>query len=50
VTVAIERAAIDAYGRQEPLMSGMAVTARVVTGEQSLLQWLFEPLLAIQRR
>lgn len=50
VTVAIERAAIDAYGRQEQLVSGMAVTARVVTGEQSLLQWLFEPLLAIQRR
>ena len=50
VTVAIDRPGINAFGREEPLIPGMTVTARIVTGKRSLLQWLFEPLLAIQRR
>ena len=50
VTVAIERPSIAAYGRTEPLVSGMTLGARIVTEKQSLLQWLFEPLFAVQRR
>ncbi|MBX9732307.1 MAG: HlyD family efflux transporter periplasmic adaptor subunit [Sphingomonas sp.] len=50
VTVALERTTVSAFGRREPLVSGMSLTARIVTEKQSLLQWLFEPLFAVQRR
>lgn len=50
VTVALSAASINAYGRSEPLVSGMSLTARIVTEEQSLLEWLFEPLFAVRRR
>lgn len=50
VTIAIDQASISAYGRTEPLVSGMTLTARIVTEKQSLLEWLFEPLFAVQRR
>ena len=50
VTVALDAASIAAYGRSEPLVSGMALTARIVTEKQSLLEWLFEPLFAVRRR
>jgi len=50
VTVAIERPSIAAHGRDEPLVSGMTLTARIVTEKQSLLEWLFEPLFAVRRR
>ncbi len=50
VTVAIDAASIAAYGRNEPLVSGMSLAARIVTEKQSLLQWLFEPLFAVRRR
>ena len=50
VTVALKQNAIRAYGRSEPLVSGMSLTARIVTEKQSLLQWLFEPLFAVRNR
>lgn len=50
VTVAIEQPRISAYGRTEPLVPGMTLSARIVTEQQSLLQWLFEPLFAVRRR
>lgn len=50
VTVALSAASINAYGRSEPLVSGMSLTARIVTEKQSLLEWLFEPLFAVRRR
>ncbi len=50
VTVALKQAEVSAYGRSEPLIPGMTLTARIVTDKQSLLQWLFEPLFAIRRR
>ncbi|MBA4162944.1 MAG: secretion protein HlyD [Novosphingobium sp.] len=50
VTVAIDLPRIAAYGRSEPLVSGMTLTARIVTEKQSLLEWLFEPLFAVRRR
>jgi membrane fusion protein len=48
--VALDRAAVSAFGRDEPLVSGMTLSARIVTEKQSLLEWLFEPLFAVQRR
>lgn len=50
VTVALRQSAIRAYGRSEPLVSGMSLTARIVTEKQSLLHWLFEPLFAVRNR
>ncbi|MBJ7438998.1 MAG: HlyD family efflux transporter periplasmic adaptor subunit [Sphingopyxis sp.] len=50
VTVAVDRIYVVAFGRKEPLVSGMSLSARIVTEKQSLLQWLFEPLFAVRRR
>jgi len=50
VTVALDASSIVAYGRSEPLVSGMTLSARIITEKQSLLEWLFEPLFAVQRR
>lgn len=50
VTVSLRHSSVHAYGRAEPLISGMSLTARIVTEKQSLLQWLFEPLFAVRNR
>ena len=50
VTVALDQFGVEAFGRREPLISGMTLTARIVTEQQSLLEWLFEPLYAVRRR
>lgn len=50
VTVTIDQPRITAYGGTEPLVSGMSLTARIVTERQSLIEWLFEPLFAVRRR
>jgi membrane fusion protein len=50
VVVALERASITAFGRDEALVPGMALTARITTEKQSLLEWLFEPLYAVRKR
>ena len=46
VTVDIPEPWVTAYGRRHPFLSGMALSARVVTVRQSLLEWLFEPLFS----
>lgn len=50
VRVKLNADAVTAFGRSEPLVSGMTLSARIVTEKQSLLEWLFEPLYAIRRR
>ena len=50
VTAALERDAVRAYGQEEVLIAGMTLTARITTEEQSLIEWLFEPLFAVGRR
>lgn len=50
VMVSLDRAKVAAFGRQEPLVSGMSLTARIITENQSLIEWLFEPLLAVRNR
>jgi membrane fusion protein len=50
VRVRLERKSVEAFGRKEPLIPGMTLTARIVTERQSLLEWLFEPLFAVRRR
>ncbi len=50
VRVKLDADAITAFGRSEPLMSGMTLSARIVAEKQSLLEWLFEPLYAVRRQ
>lgn len=50
VTAELARPWVEAFGRRQPLLPGMALTARIVTEKQNLLQWLFEPLFAVGRR
>lgn len=50
VTIELDRDFMLAFGRQERLLPGMRVTARIITERQSLLRWLFEPLFAIAKR
>lgn len=50
VTAELARPSIHAFGRAQPLLPGMALTARIVTRKQSLFEWLFEPLFAVSRR
>lgn len=50
VRVALALDHIEAFGEQQPFMSGMTLTARIVTREQTLIEWLFEPFFAMSRR
>lgn len=50
VTATLRSMRVDAYGNEEPLIAGMTLTARIVTEEQSLLEWLFEPIFAVRER
>lgn len=50
VTADLDRDSVEAFGRRQPLLPGMALTARIVTRKQSLFEWLFEPLFAVARR
>lgn len=50
VVVKLDRNYIEAFGERQPLLPGMTLTARIVTREQSLFQWLFEPIFAVGQR
>jgi membrane fusion protein len=46
VTARILNPNVRAFGRDHRLVAGMMLSARITTDRRSLLQWLFEPLLA----
>jgi membrane fusion protein len=50
VTARLERNWIPAYGKRQPLITGMTFSARVVTERSTLLKWLLAPLIAVERR
>lgn len=50
VIVDLDRPWVAAYGRRQPLLPGMLLTARIVTENRSLIEWLFEPLFAVRNR
>ena len=50
VTAELDEPFVTAFGRRQPLLPGMTLSARIVTERQSLLQWLFQPLFAVGRR
>jgi membrane fusion protein len=50
VIATLDQQALVAFGRREPLVPGMTLSARIVTEKQSLLKWLFSPLYAVKSR
>lgn len=50
VIITLDQNYLIAFGRRQPLVPGMSLTARIVTEKQSLLTWLFEPLFAVRNR
>ena len=50
VTADLEADYIRAFGARQPLLPGMTLTARIVTEDRTLLEWLFEPLFAVKNR
>lgn len=50
VTVSLDQTRVKAFGRNEALLPGMTLNARIITEKQSLLKWLFEPLYAVKKR
>ena len=47
--VAIADQGIHAYGDYVPLQPGMLLTASIVFDRRTLLQWLFDPIYAVQK-
>lgn len=50
ITVALERQSVQAYGEEQPLAVGMQLDADVLLERRRLIEWIFEPLLALARR
>jgi membrane fusion protein len=50
VRARLDRPFVTAFGRRQPLLPGMTLSARIVTDRRTLVQWLFEPLFAVGRR
>jgi membrane fusion protein len=50
VTVQIGSQAVEAYGRQFPLQSGMLLTADIIQKKRSLLTWILSPITSLRGR
>jgi membrane fusion protein len=50
VTAELAEPWVAAFGRHQPLLPGMTLSARIVAERQSLLHWLFQPLFAVGGR
>lgn len=50
VHVALDRQRIDAFGEALPLQPGMTLTADVILDRRSFLDWILEPIRAVQAR
>lgn len=50
VVASIPKPWVLAFGRKQPLLPGMSLSARIVTERRSLVEWLFEPLFAVRKR
>ncbi|UTH74972.1 HlyD family secretion protein [Chromobacterium sp. IIBBL 290-4] len=48
VTVQPDKQSVLAYGRQEPLQADMLVEADILVDKRRIIEWIFEPLLAIK--
>lgn len=50
VTARLSDPSVMAFGRRQPLLPGMTLSARIITQRQTLIEWLFEPLFAVSKR
>jgi membrane fusion protein len=50
VTVSLDRQAVRAYGKEMPLQAGMLLDADIALDRRRLIEWVFEPLLAVAGR
>lgn len=50
VTAELADASVMAFGRRQPLLPGMTLSARIITQRQTLIEWLFEPFFAVRNR
>lgn len=50
VTAEITDPMVLAFGKAQPLLPGMTLSARIIAEKRSLIEWLFEPLLAVKHR
>lgn len=50
VVASIPEPWVMAFGKKQPLLSGMTLSARIITEKRSLIEWLFEPLFAVRNR
>lgn len=50
VTAELSDPSIMAFGRSQPLLPGMTLSARIITQRQTLIEWLFEPFFAVRNR
>lgn len=50
VHVKLESQAVNAYGAEVMLQSGMLLSADIVLEQRSLLNWLFEPIISLRGR
>jgi len=41
---------IESYGRKARLLPGMTVSARIQTQQRTILEWLLDPLISVNRR
>ena len=49
-TCSLSRTGMSAFGRYQRLNPGMTLKARLIIRKSSLLEWLFEPVFAVQRQ
>jgi membrane fusion protein len=49
VTVNLDQQAISAYGKSQPLKTGMALNADILMDRRSLIEWAFEPIYGLRR-
>jgi membrane fusion protein len=45
VSVSLDRSDVEAYGQSIPLQPDMLLSADIILGERSLIEWLLDPLL-----
>ena len=50
VAVSLQRPSVHGFGREQSLLAGMTLSARIVTRRQTLIEWLFEPLFSVTKR
>ena len=50
ITVTLDSQTLDAYGKPQQLKPGMVLEADIVQDRRHIVEWMFEPLIALARR